>query len=103
MRVAGWYKMGKSPEEIATPYGHLNLAQIRAALAYYHADPEEIEADLAEEEAFAETVEREAESDLRDEPHSAVLRQWQPWQNKLVVAPRARHINVLTAVPFTAK
>ncbi|HXM43334.1 MAG TPA: DUF433 domain-containing protein [Bryobacteraceae bacterium] len=61
-RVAGWYKMGMSPEEIATQYGHLNLVQVHAALAYYHANFEEIEADLAKEEAFAEKVEREAES-----------------------------------------
>jgi len=59
MRVAGWYKMGLSPEEIAAQYGHLSLAQVHAALAYYHANPEEIEADLSEEEAFAENVERE--------------------------------------------
>jgi uncharacterized protein (DUF433 family) len=59
MRVAAWYKMGLSPEEIATQYGHLSLAQVHAALAYYHANPEEIEADLSEEEAFVENVERE--------------------------------------------
>jgi uncharacterized protein (DUF433 family) len=58
MRVAAWYKMGLSPEEIATQYGHLSLAQIHAALAY----SEEIEADLGEEEAFAEKVDREAAS-----------------------------------------
>ncbi|MGA2740754.1 MAG: DUF433 domain-containing protein [Bryobacteraceae bacterium] len=69
MRVAGWYKMGMSPEEIATQYGHLNLAQVHAALAYYHANPEEIEADLAEEEAFAEKVAREAESRSPDLPY----------------------------------
>ena len=62
MRVAAWYKMGFSPEEIATQYGHLSLAQVHAALAYYHANPEEIEADLGEEEAFAEKVGREFES-----------------------------------------
>ncbi len=62
MRVAGWYKMGLSPEEIATQYGHLSLAQVHAALAYYHANPDEIEADLAEEEAFAEKVGRDSES-----------------------------------------
>jgi uncharacterized protein (DUF433 family) len=56
MRIAGWYKMGLSPEEIATQYGHLSLAQVHAALAYYHANAEEIEADLGEEEAFAEKV-----------------------------------------------
>ncbi len=53
MRVAAWYKMGLSPEQIATQHGHLSLAQVHAALAYYHANPEEIEADLSEEEAFA--------------------------------------------------
>jgi uncharacterized protein (DUF433 family) len=37
MRVAAWYKMGLSPEEIATQYGHLAPAQVHAALAYYHA------------------------------------------------------------------
>ena len=60
MRVATWYKMGLTPEEITTQYGHLSLAQVHAALAYYHANPEEIEADLAQEEAFAERVNRES-------------------------------------------
>lgn len=50
-RIAGWYKMGRSPEEIADQYGHLTLSQIFAALAYYHANRESIDADLAEEEA----------------------------------------------------
>lgn len=59
MRVAAWYKMGLTPEEIASEYGHISLAQVHAALAYYHANPEEIEADLAEEEAFAGRVDRE--------------------------------------------
>ncbi|MGO4883072.1 MAG: DUF433 domain-containing protein [Bryobacteraceae bacterium] len=62
MRVAAWYKMGLSPEEIATEYGYLNLAQVHAALAYHHANAGEIEADVAEEEAFAEKVYREAKS-----------------------------------------
>src|SRR6266496_4931119 len=57
MRVAAWYKMGLTPEEIATQYGHLSLAQVHAALAYYHANSEEIEADLAQEDAFAERIE----------------------------------------------
>jgi uncharacterized protein (DUF433 family) len=60
MRVAAWYKMGLTPEEIATQYGHLSLAQVHAAIAYYHSNPEEIEADLAQEEAFAERVDRES-------------------------------------------
>jgi uncharacterized protein (DUF433 family) len=62
MRVAAWYKMGLTPEEIATQYGHLSLAQVHAALAYYHANPEEIETDISEERTFAEKVDREPES-----------------------------------------
>jgi uncharacterized protein (DUF433 family) len=50
-RIAGWYRMGRSPEEIADQYGHLNLAQVHAALAYYHANRNQIDQELAEEEA----------------------------------------------------
>jgi uncharacterized protein (DUF433 family) len=65
MRVAAWYRMGLTPEEIAVQYGHVSLAQVHAAIAYYHANPEEIEADLAEEEAFAEKVDSEVAPDHR--------------------------------------
>lgn len=59
MRVAGRYKLGLTPEEIAAEYGHLSLAQIHTAPAYYHANPDEIEADLAEEDIVAAQLERE--------------------------------------------
>jgi uncharacterized protein (DUF433 family) len=52
-RIAGWYKLGMTPEEIALEYAHLTLAQVHAALAYYHANREEIEGDSAREEAAA--------------------------------------------------
>ena len=52
-RIAAWYRMGLTPEEIALEYPHLSLAQVHGALAYYHANREEIEADLAREEAAA--------------------------------------------------
>lgn len=42
-RIVGWYKMGLGPEEIADEYDHLSLAQVYAALAYYHANSNEIE------------------------------------------------------------
>jgi len=58
-RIVGWYKLGLSPEEIADRIGHLSLAQVHAALAYYHANREEIEADIAAEEAEAERLKRE--------------------------------------------
>lgn len=50
-RVAVLYKQGASAEEIARRMNHLSLAQVYAALAYYHANRDEIEADLAEEDA----------------------------------------------------
>src|ERR1700726_2366908 len=46
-RIASWYKMGMTPEEIALEYPHLTLAQVHAALAYYHINRDEIEADFA--------------------------------------------------------
>lgn len=58
-RIVGWYKLGLSPEEIADRIGHLSLAQVYAALAYYHANREEIEADIAAEEEETERLERE--------------------------------------------
>jgi uncharacterized protein (DUF433 family) len=53
--------MGMSPEEILREYTHLTLAQVHAALAYYHVNREEIETDLAEEQAAAIRLERELE------------------------------------------
>jgi uncharacterized protein (DUF433 family) len=54
-RIAGWYKTGMTPEDIALEYPHLTLAQVHAALAYYHVNRDEIEADLAQEDsAFIE-------------------------------------------------
>jgi uncharacterized protein (DUF433 family) len=50
-RVAVLYKQGASAEEIARRLSHLNLAQVYAALAYYHANQDDIETNLAKEDA----------------------------------------------------
>ena len=55
-RVVEWYKLGLIPEEIVDRIGHLTLAQAYAALAYYHANRQEIETDLAREEAEADRL-----------------------------------------------
>jgi hypothetical protein len=57
MRIAGWHKHGLTPEEIAGDYDHLSLAQVHAALAYYYANRDEIEADMAAEDAAANLLE----------------------------------------------
>ncbi len=59
LRIVGWYKLGWRPEEIAERIGHLSLAQVHAALAYYHANQGEIEASIAADEAAGDQVEKE--------------------------------------------
>jgi uncharacterized protein (DUF433 family) len=43
------YKQGRNAEDIADEFPHLTLAQVYAALAHYHANQDEIEADLEAE------------------------------------------------------
>jgi uncharacterized protein (DUF433 family) len=43
------HKRGVSAEEIVVEYPHLTMAQVYAALAHYHANQDEIEADLRAE------------------------------------------------------
>ena len=58
-RIVGWYKLGLTPEEIADRIGHLSLAQVHAALAYYHANRAEIEEALSADEEASRELERE--------------------------------------------
>ena len=57
-RIAQWHAMGLIPEEITRKFGHLSLAQVHAALAYYHANQAEIDADLEAETRRTEALER---------------------------------------------
>jgi uncharacterized protein (DUF433 family) len=56
MRIAGWNNLGLIPEEIAAKIPHLTLAKIHAALAYYYANRDEIDDDIAREEAAIEEI-----------------------------------------------
>jgi uncharacterized protein (DUF433 family) len=58
-RIAVWYRMGMSAEEIARELPHLSLAAIYAALAYYQANQAEIEAELASDLAEEDRIEVE--------------------------------------------
>jgi uncharacterized protein (DUF433 family) len=49
LQIVTLYKRGESAEEIAQNFPQLNLSQLYAALAYYHANPAEIEQELADE------------------------------------------------------
>lgn len=56
-RIAIWYKQSLTAEEIAERIGYLTLTQVYAALTYYHANRDEIDADIAAEEAEADRIE----------------------------------------------
>ncbi len=58
-RIVGWYKLGWSPEEISRRIGHISLAQVHAALTYYHANKDAMEADIEAEEEEGDRLERE--------------------------------------------
>lgn len=55
------YKQGYTPEEIADEYSNLTLAQVYTALAYYHANKEQVESDLTSEELEADQLEKQFE------------------------------------------
>src|SRR2546427_12156858 len=50
-RSVSWYKLGLSPEEIADEIGHLTLAQVYAALTYYHSNRNQIETDILDDDS----------------------------------------------------
>ena len=58
--VAGYYKLGMTPEEIASDMD-IDLAGVYAALAFYHLNRAEIETDIRDnrEETVMQTVHRE--------------------------------------------
>src|SRR2546426_11305283 len=62
-QIVACHQQGLTPEEIAEQYPHINLAQIYAALAYYHVKRDEIdrelEAETAEFQRLAKNVNRE--------------------------------------------
>lgn len=58
-RIASWYNLGLRPEEIAGRIGRISLAEVYAALAHYHANRDEIDAEIAAEEVEADRLEQE--------------------------------------------
>ena len=59
--VAAYYNLGSSADEIAADFPHIPRSHIYAALAYYFANQEAIDADLAAEEALYDRLATEAE------------------------------------------
>lgn len=62
-RVAGWWKLGRSIEDIAQELPTLSSAEIFAALAYYHLNKAEIDGYLEEERALCRQLDGEKSRD----------------------------------------
>lgn len=63
--VAIWYhRLGMSPDEIVSSYPQLTLVDVRAALAYYDAHREQIEADIQAGRQLADKLRGESPSIL---------------------------------------
>ena len=71
-RIAVLHNTGEPPEEIASNFGHLSLAQVHAALAYYYANKAEIDSDLEAEEREYDALARRHRAQIsRGRPSSA--------------------------------
>jgi uncharacterized protein (DUF433 family) len=58
-----WYEeMGMSPDEILYHYPSITLADVYAALAYYHDHREEIRRQIRDDEAFAREMQAQTPS-----------------------------------------
>jgi uncharacterized protein (DUF433 family) len=61
-----WYEeMGMSPDEILYHYPSITLADVYAALAYYHDHREEIRRQIRDDEAFAREMQAQTPSLLQ--------------------------------------
>lgn len=65
LQIAALFREGSSPEEIQAEYPHVNVASVYAAITYYMANRETIDAELREE---AEAFERDKARQERSHP-----------------------------------
>jgi uncharacterized protein (DUF433 family) len=59
-RISTLYRQGQTPEEIAQCYPHLALSQIYAALAFFHANRDKINSELAADDADYDELKQRA-------------------------------------------
>jgi uncharacterized protein (DUF433 family) len=66
--IVRWHQSGLMPEEIAIRIGHISLAQVHAALAFYYSNQEAMDREMADEEAESDRIEREHLARQRQRP-----------------------------------
>ena len=69
------YEQGATAERIAESFPSLDLAEIYAVIAYYLANRESVEAYLGQEEAEGDALQRQIESDPKQQKATNQLRE----------------------------
>ena len=71
--VVLWTEQGMSPDELVTEFPQLTLADVYAALAYYHDNRESIDRQIDESQRFASTLRSNVgqSTDADDDPVSS--------------------------------
>lgn len=71
--VNDYERHGASPEEIASQYSHISLAQVHACLAYYFENQAQIQAWMKSDSEYAALVEKQfdSESDVDSDSFSS--------------------------------
>jgi uncharacterized protein (DUF433 family) len=64
-----WTEEGRSADEIVTDFPQLSLADVYAALAYYHDHRERIDQDIREDEEFFRRLTKRISRDRQQETH----------------------------------
>ncbi len=55
--IVAWYEFkGMTPDEIVAGYPQISLADVHAALAYYHSHHDEIQSQIEDDEQFVESL-----------------------------------------------
>ncbi len=72
--VVVWTEQGQSPDEIVADFPQLSLADVYAALAYYHDHREEIDRQMREDDQFVERMRAQAGPGLLDQVRSGARR-----------------------------
>jgi len=62
--IVRWHHSGLEPEQIAVRIGHISLDQVHAALAFYYANKEMMDREMADEEAESDRLERSSSSQI---------------------------------------
>lgn len=75
--VIAHYDLNRTPEQIQEDYPHLSLAQIHAALSYYHDHRARMDAEIAEADRFAEEMRSKNPNQMTREQFKARLQQKQ--------------------------